>query len=653
MESRPLISVIIPVYNVEPYLRKGLDSVCGQTYGNLEIICVDDGSTDGSPAILREYEARDSRVRVLAQANAGVAAARNAALDVATGEWVVGMDPDDWLEPRAYETVVAQADEDVDLIFFGTLVEAEEGSGLQAKACALQRNFESDLSGRFAMTEDLFMGANCSIWNKFFRRSTIEENSLRFVPEIWCSSDDCFFMQFCLHAKTACFVRDRLYHYQLRGGSITFSCASRTNDKRCEANITCMREIYRHYDERGKVDGYPKHLSNQLLNRYGRLMAYAAATEKRQRWSDEFLNMVGECGMDAHPGLAGTLSSIREFSRWGDFLAHWLESCRERAVDVPDLGEACHVAVVADETLAVPAIVMMQGVKETAGKPVHAHFICGGVSASMRRRMERMTAPGFAVTIHEVDDELFSQFPPSGPDGERVGFLAMSLPDILPSVKRILLLDAWCVVEEDVTPLAIRELGGCLMVAATDVAEEACLRLQLERYAATRFLVMDLERMREEGSGWTWMLETRMCRYPLRHPFEDSLNLCFGERICYLTELPRFRYVFRGWRLPATWLRRRAASPATDVPLADLGCGEKTPCRPFRLGEGCSEAPVLGVLPWKYWRTLFKKALYSLKIGLSTGRRRKKYVDKKSRCAAEIREMRRQVREYREAMKSS
>ncbi|MDR3314701.1 MAG: glycosyltransferase, partial [Oscillospiraceae bacterium] len=97
MQSNPLlISVIVPVYNVEPYLPKCLDSIVSQTYANLEIILVDDGSTDASGSICDAYAAKDERVRVIHQANGGVAAARNAGLDAAVGEYIQFVDSDDW-----------------------------------------------------------------------------------------------------------------------------------------------------------------------------------------------------------------------------------------------------------------------------------------------------------------------------------------------------------------------------------------------------------------------------------------------------------------------------------------------------------------------------------------------------------------------------
>ena len=116
----PKFSIIIPVYNVAPYLRECLDSVLAQTFTDWEAICVDDGSTDGSGAILDEYAAKDSRFRVTHQANAGVSAARNAALDVADGEWVMFLDADDVWSVHCLGTIeqVAAKCNDAELIRF-------------------------------------------------------------------------------------------------------------------------------------------------------------------------------------------------------------------------------------------------------------------------------------------------------------------------------------------------------------------------------------------------------------------------------------------------------------------------------------------------------------------------------------------------------
>lgn len=102
-----LISVIIPIYNVEPYLRQCLDSVANQTYQNLEIILIDDGSPDTCGAICDEYASRDHRIRVIHKRNGGVGAARNDGIRAAAGEWIAFVDPDDWLELNYYEQMVS------------------------------------------------------------------------------------------------------------------------------------------------------------------------------------------------------------------------------------------------------------------------------------------------------------------------------------------------------------------------------------------------------------------------------------------------------------------------------------------------------------------------------------------------------------------
>lgn len=101
----PLISIIIPVFNVEQYIPQCLSSVLRQSYKNLEIICIDDSSTDSSLGILRHYQQTDTRIRVISQTNKGVAAARNLGLNLASGELLIFIDSDDWLDDTFFETI--------------------------------------------------------------------------------------------------------------------------------------------------------------------------------------------------------------------------------------------------------------------------------------------------------------------------------------------------------------------------------------------------------------------------------------------------------------------------------------------------------------------------------------------------------------------
>ena len=211
-EMNALLSIIVPVHNTAPWLRRCLDSLVGQTYRDLEIICVNDGSTDASGAILDEYAARDARIKVIHQKNAGVSAARNRGLDAATGAYVTFVDADDWVEPDAYEKVVSVFSDSVDLVCFGVDVEGVDDSGLE-EYCNLMPDTEMGLSPRF------IAGMNTSVWNKVYRVDIIRKHAVRF-PEGQAYGEDVAFV--CCYAsvgKHVVGVSDKLYHYVLHEGS--------------------------------------------------------------------------------------------------------------------------------------------------------------------------------------------------------------------------------------------------------------------------------------------------------------------------------------------------------------------------------------------------------------------------------------------------
>lgn len=106
LTNSPKLSIIVPVFRVEQFLNKCVDSILNQTYRNLEVILVDDGSTDNCPRICDEYSQADPRVRVIHKKNGGLCSARNAGLDIATGEYVTFVDSDDWIEPDAYAEMI-------------------------------------------------------------------------------------------------------------------------------------------------------------------------------------------------------------------------------------------------------------------------------------------------------------------------------------------------------------------------------------------------------------------------------------------------------------------------------------------------------------------------------------------------------------------
>lgn len=221
----PFVSVIVPVYNVEKYLRECLDSVCGQTLKNIEIICVNDGSTDDSLSILEEYASRDSRMRIISQENRGLSAARNAGLSVARGKYIYFMDSDDVSPQGALGRMFAEMEANsLDVLFFGaeSFFESEELEKAHAgyKTLYKRRPFETQSGQSLALA---FKSAGCgfspSACCYCSSRGFLNENSIRF-PEGILYEDNVFFWKMILSATRAKSISDALFRRRVRAGSI-------------------------------------------------------------------------------------------------------------------------------------------------------------------------------------------------------------------------------------------------------------------------------------------------------------------------------------------------------------------------------------------------------------------------------------------------
>ena len=172
--DKPLITVIIPVYNAAGYLQRSLDSVSLQTYRELEIITVDDGSKDESLSILESYAAQDHRFRVIHKENGGSSSARNAGLKVASGDYVGFMDADDYIESDMYENLLRAYDEDADADVTQILSCEEDESGRQVKAFGEGFDTSESFSGREFFRTLLLHTGDSSFCTKLFRRDFIE-----------------------------------------------------------------------------------------------------------------------------------------------------------------------------------------------------------------------------------------------------------------------------------------------------------------------------------------------------------------------------------------------------------------------------------------------------------------------------------------------
>ena len=203
--NSPLVSVIVPVYNVAPYLEQCLDSIVNQTYRNLEIILVDDGSTDESGAICDRYAEQDSRIKVVHKENGGQSSARNVALDMMTGEWVLFVDSDDWIELNTLELLFKQKDERADLVEFGwNFIYRDSNKVFLNEACVM-----AGLDAlKLLVHTDIYMGLMA---NKLFKASYLQKS--RFISGRY-YEDTPFIIEQLYKIKTYHYIAEPLYNYR-------------------------------------------------------------------------------------------------------------------------------------------------------------------------------------------------------------------------------------------------------------------------------------------------------------------------------------------------------------------------------------------------------------------------------------------------------
>lgn len=262
------LSIVVPVYNVENYVGKLIESLLKQTWKDLEIILVDDGSPDKSGAICDQYAAKDSRIQVIHKKNGGVGAARNDGLKIASGEWIIFCDSDDWLELDALEQLVKAAERSGADIAFGDANLAYGEDNIHTNqlyrqsfvaegreqidrliAAVMSRNYCSDPPEAGPGN-----GGYGGPWNKLIKRQLIVENQIHFDVRVKGNFDDILFIAYAYAAaKKIAYINVPVYNYRQLETSIAHSTAFKSNILEINAAIfEAWNEFMARYGEDGR-----------------------------------------------------------------------------------------------------------------------------------------------------------------------------------------------------------------------------------------------------------------------------------------------------------------------------------------------------------------------------------------------------------------
>lgn len=234
---KPEISIIVPIYNVEQYLERCLKSLLEQTFHNIEMIAVNDGSTDSSLSILKEYAEKDWRIKIIDQPNGGVSAARNVGIKAANGNYIGFVDPDDWVDKEMYEALLTAAKESTaDVVMcsyvreFGTHSK-EKDFKVPEKLVYVNDDVKSKVMRRLVgpINEEVrnpeLLDAWGTVWSKLYRANLLKDNEILFtdLSIIGTNEDSLFNIQALFYARRFLFLNKPFYHYwRSNNSSVTF-----------------------------------------------------------------------------------------------------------------------------------------------------------------------------------------------------------------------------------------------------------------------------------------------------------------------------------------------------------------------------------------------------------------------------------------------
>ncbi len=220
-----LVSIIVPVYNAEKYLNRCLESIVNQTYRNIEILLIDDGSPDSCPQMCEEWAQKDSRIIVIHKENEGAGQARNTGLDNANGEYILFVDSDDYIDCKTVEICVDAAEKENAQVVLFSLYNVDSHSRVKpASVMSSPKTFDKN-ELRQELLPSLFvhtLGYGVSVWGKMFCIDVIKKNELSFVSEReYYSEDAIFVLEYFSKIQSACALNQRLYYYFENNNSLS------------------------------------------------------------------------------------------------------------------------------------------------------------------------------------------------------------------------------------------------------------------------------------------------------------------------------------------------------------------------------------------------------------------------------------------------
>ena len=286
-QNTPKVSIIVPIYNAEKYLRQCIDSVVVQTLRDIEIVIVDDVGSDGSMEIAREAAQKDGRIKIITHAkNGGTAAARNSGIKNSSAPYLMFLDNDDFYEAEMCEKMLCAIEESgADLACCGPNIIYEADNNMAEPDAAY---FKIKFDGLNKINDEIILNTDDCVWNKIFRRDILTEYDICF-PEGIKYEDMYFFKVYALRSRSIFFVQEKLYNYRRRAGSIMNQTYSGNSGFSID-HLRVAIEIYRYLKKHDLLESRKHYMWDYFFS----LLQYALCREAADSARHDIYNLAAD-----------------------------------------------------------------------------------------------------------------------------------------------------------------------------------------------------------------------------------------------------------------------------------------------------------------------------------------------------------------------
>lgn len=265
------ISFIVPVYNSSKYIEKCLKSISSQTYSNIEIIVIDDGSTDDSYELCKKIQQKDSRIKIIKQSNKGQSISRNIGIEIASGEWVCFIDSDDWIDNDLCEKSIMYLNDNIEIFFFGyyDVVDSNISVNARYKSTGKITKYDNKSINNIKLStldqtlcKNIFSGVP---WGKFYRRKVLLDFNIRFKDDVKIYEDSLFVFEFMTHVNNAISIDYPMYYYRTSENSVCKRYRYNAFEETLN-NIKYFNKIINEEKSESLYDAYYIYVINCFLN---------------------------------------------------------------------------------------------------------------------------------------------------------------------------------------------------------------------------------------------------------------------------------------------------------------------------------------------------------------------------------------------------